>query len=139
MHCFYTCLTYQYCAAITKTAECCIKYNRNYGVISMGANLSSSYETSNTVSQDEMSNLNASSLQARIEEIHRRTRLRRAPPPPPIRRSSLLTSNVENDDSKSEGNEQCNSSTGKFLQFFPPFVIFLFFCRPTWNTDYNTN
>ena len=90
----------------------------------MGANLSSSYENSNVGSQDEMSNLNASSLQARIEEIHRRTRLRRAPPPPPIRRSSLLTSNVENDDSKSEGNEQSTSSIGKFLQFFPPFIIF---------------
>ena len=105
----------------------------------MGANLSSSYENSNVGSQEDMSNLNTSSLQARIEEIHRRTRLRRAPPPPPIRRSSLLTSNVENDDSKSEENEQSNSSTGKFLQFFPPFVIFLFFYRPTWNSDYNTN
>ena len=112
----------------------------------MGANLSASQETSsannlsnsNIVSQDDMSNLNASSLQSRIEEIHRRTRLRRAPPPPPIRRSSLLTSNVENDDSKCDGNEQSNSSIGKFLHYFPPFIIF-FFCRTSWNSDYNTN
>ena len=110
----------------------------------MGANLSSSHETasdnhsstSNIVSQDDMSNLNASSLQARIEEIHRRTRLRRAPPPPPIRRSSLLTVNVENDDLKCEEKEQSN---GEFLQFFPPSIIFLSFGRTSWNSDYNTN
>ena len=115
----------------------------------MGANLSSSHEispdnhssNSNIVSQDDMSNLNASSLQARIEEIHRRTRLRRAPPPPPIIRSSLLTSNVENDDSKpEEGKEQSNSANGKVLQSLSSsFVIFLFFCRTSWNSDYNTN
>ena len=97
----------------------------------MGANLSSSYENShenhssnsNTVSQDDMSHLNASSLQARIEEIQRRTRLRRAPPPPPIRRSSLLSSSVEKNESTSEGNVESNSSNGK------AFVIFSFFLQ----------